>query len=106
MQEIWLKYSEEYSISNYGKVKNNKTEKVLNPRLNSKGYLRVRLFGKEVFVHRMVAECFLPPSTKEFINHINGNKKDNRLSNLEYCTASENMLHYYRVLKPLLSQGA
>jgi len=101
MKEIWKHYDGDYLISNRGNVKN-KYLQDLKPRLNSTGYLRVNILGREVFVHRMVAECFLPKSKKYYINHKGLNKKNNNVDNLEYCTQSENLIHYYRIKRERL----
>lgn len=85
-----------YSM-NYGRTGRIKKLKLAN---HSTGYLKVWLPGKgAVFVHRLVAETFLPnPENKPQVNHKNGTKNDNRVENLEWATLSENMLHAFRIL--------
>jgi hypothetical protein len=52
------------------------------------------------YVHRLVAEAWIPnPKNLPYVNHINANKIDNRVENLEWCTASENMLHDSKLRK-------
>ena len=74
----------------------------LKPRLRS-GYLSVRIHEGDItkgntLIHRIVAECYIPKvKDKNFVNHINGNKFDNRASNLEWVNRSENQLHAYKI---------
>lgn len=77
--------------------KNLKTESIME------GYTRIVLMKehkrKRFMCHRLVAETFIPnPENKPYINHINGIKYDNRVSNLEWVTQSENELHSFRIL--------
>lgn len=54
---------------------------------------------KNVHIHRLVAETFIPnPDNKQYVNHINGDRQDNRVENLEWCTCSENTTHKYATL--------
>lgn len=84
-----------YSVSNYGEVRNNKTGKLMKPRKNETGYLRINLTknGKPkcMRVHRLVAQAFIPnPENKPEVNHIDFNRENNCVSNLEWVTNQEN----------------
>ena len=90
---------ENYSVSNFGRVINNKTNRLLKP--SGGKYLHVTLsvnnVQKSFNVHRLVAETFIGLSDKQ-VNHIDGDSHNNKLSNLEYVTASENVIHAYHTL--------
>ena len=93
-----------YSVSDEGMVRNDETGKILKPDICNGGYLRVTLCkdGKTTrkMLHRLVAEMFIPnKDNKTQVNHIDGNKQNNALFNLEWVTRSENEQHKYRVLK-------
>lgn len=110
MNEEWkdiLGYEGLYQISNLGRVmslpKNKgwcKTpEKILNTRIKQ-GYNSVALYknGKssEYRVHRLVGQAFIPNvENKPFIHHIDGNKLNNNVNNLMWCTNQENQLYAY-----------
>ncbi len=85
-----------YEVSSLGKVRNTVTGKTLTPYDDGKGYLRVKLDGKCLRLHILVASAFLPnPDGKPTVNHIHGNKYDNRASQLEWATYSEQMQHVW-----------
>ena len=95
---------ENYSISSDGEVRNDNNLYVLKQHLNNKGYPMVNLWknnkGYWRTVHRIVALAFIPnPNNKPQVNHIDGNKQNNNVDNLEWCTGSENQFHRSRVLK-------
>ena len=89
-----IKYYENYSVSNFGNVMNNKTGRILKPSEDKDGYFRVNLYAnniKTIHIHRLVAEAFLEnPEEKICVDHINNNKQNNNVENLRYATVSEN----------------
>lgn len=83
----------------------------LSPYRNNTPYLAVKVFdrdGKPInkYVHRIVAEAFVPKTEGTEVNHKNGNKTDNRAVNLEWVSHSENNIHKFKVLKTGFSQKA
>ena len=84
----------DYEITEDGEVINKHNGHVVKPQPNSKGYLRVSIGGKLKFVHRLVAEKYIPnPENKPQVNHKNRIKTDNRIENLEWATNQENRDH-------------
>lgn len=101
--EQWKDIYAGYQVSNKGRVRSLKRNKMLTLRVTTKGYLQVhlRVDGKDITpkVHRLVANAFIDnPNNLPQINHINGDKTDNRVSNLEWCTNGQNLKHSYEVL--------
>lgn len=109
-----LGYEGWYQASNIGEIKRIKpyknqyaewkSNKILKPTKSRKGYLYVTLrkndLSSRIFVHRIIAKTYIPNyENKPYINHIDGNPLNNNVSNLEWCTQKENMIHCYNVLK-------
>lgn len=99
MQEEWRDiagYEGLYQVSNYGRVKNAKTGRIMKPKNNGRGYLCLSLHinGKRKFynIHRLVANAFIPNiENKPEIDHIDCDQSNNRTDNLRWVTRLENM---------------
>lgn len=109
--EIWKSIKEYrgiYSISTFGRVRKDRKGngptwigKILKPQINSRGYYHVRLYKKgiqsTIRIHSLVAKAFLKKDRiRKFVNHKDGNKFNNNMTNLEYMTTSENHRHAFR----------
>lgn len=102
-----IKDSPDYYITDTGDVYSRnymRTGRIvkLKPYVTKWGYMRVDLWRNGAYchklVHRLVAEAFIPnPDNKPQVNHIDGNKQNNNVSNLEWTTPSENQLHAHRL---------
>lgn len=114
IEEVWkqIENYEDYEISNYGRVRriryDNKGNKgqypipnYLKPKIDKDGYIHYTLCVKQknklFSAHKLVALNYIPnPLNKPQINHIDGNKQNNYVGNLEWCTQQENNLHALR----------
>lgn len=112
MEEIWKTIEDypNYMVSNMGRVKRlstgyyRRTEKILIPQLQSNGYLHIKLSqngkSKCFLLHRLVAMVFVPnPDNLPQVNHINENKTDNRVENLEWCDRKYNINYGNSLMK-------
>lgn len=96
-------YQGYYEITESGKVRSlskRNFQNQISQRGDRGGYLSIRLSkqgkNKTHFVHRLLAEQFIPnPTNRKFVNHKNGNKQDNSLTNLEWVTHQENVIDAY-----------
>lgn len=103
--EIWKpikNWEDKYEVSNYGNVRNKMNGKFVIGDVNNFGYYRVKLYSKgrseRFFRHRLVATHFIPnPNGCKFVNHIDGDKSNNSVFNLEWVTQSENEKHAFQL---------
>lgn len=105
--EIWKEFTDKhisYRVSNFGRIISpaivgyRHNEIILKPSVSKKGYLMAHFVSGLKSIHRLVAKSFIPnPKNLPDVNHKDGNKKNNCVSNLEWCTNSENQLHAHRI---------
>lgn len=94
--EIWREIPgfENYEISSFGRIR---SFSYIKPRKDKSGYLSVNLsnkgFVKTAYIHRLVMSVFTEDHQDMQVNHINCDKNDNRLINLEWCTSEQNIDH-------------
>lgn len=96
MTEEWKAYDATYEVSNYGRVRNSKNGRIRTIKPNKQGYLDMRLYkpNSHLVIHRAVATLFIPnPNNYPCVNHIDGNKLNNKVDNLEWCSWSYNNQH-------------
>lgn len=98
--EIWKPYIYNYAVSNLGRIKNQVTGHILKPHANKKGYyVYVVSCGSRdkkiaIRIHVAVAKLFIEnPDNLPEVNHIDGDKSNNAVSNLEWCSSKENTRH-------------
>lgn len=101
-QEIWKpipSFEDRYLISSHGRIKSLYADVILKLKTNSRGYYVVGLWQKRkskwFSLHKIVANNFIPNNNliRNQINHKDGNKLNNKINNLEWCTAKENAFH-------------
>lgn len=98
-QETWrdTEYPN-YQVSNLGRVR--KFNHILSGSHTPNGYRSVSIKNKKIYIHRLVAQTFIEnPNNWPQVNHKNGNKQDNMVENLEWCTRRMNIQHSNRILK-------
>jgi hypothetical protein len=103
--EIWkqviienINDEKKYFVSNLGRFKNSFGIIMDNYKVNENGYIRVFIYNRTYALHRLIALAFIEnPQNKEQVNHIDGNKNNNRVDNLEWVTNSENQLHKFQI---------
>lgn len=97
-EEIWKDIPETdglYMASNIGNILSVKRNKILNQNISNRGYFRVTINGKQTSTHRIICAVFLDKEEgRNYVNHKNKIKTDNRVENLEWVSPRENTFHH------------
>lgn len=98
MEEIWktIPGYEKYEVSSLGNIRNKRTQKIKSLITSGNGYILVNLYRgnelKQEYVHRVVAKAFIEnPNNEKEVNHIDGDKANNIVTNLEWCDRMYNI---------------
>lgn len=106
-EELWtgawydgVDYSWRFEVSTWGRIRNAKTKRIYALHSGTNEYLQICTSvngkNKNIRVHRCVAETFIPnPCHLEIVNHIDGNKRNNEVTNLEWCSREDNYEHAF-----------
>lgn len=95
---MWIEFDSLYEVSFDGHIRNKVTKRVIREFAGKDGYLRTQLHGKTTLIHRIIAAAFIQnPDDLPEVNHKDGNKRNNAVSNLEWVTRSENQAHAYKL---------
>ena len=110
MSEIWkiIEKSSKYEVNTLGIIRNIKNKNIMKPHIANTGYPMVTLQEtdtsirkkKNHLIHRIIAETFINnPNNHPFVNHVDGNKTNYNISNLEWCNQKENIYHSKNISK-------
>jgi len=112
--ETWIPIgltNNNYSVSNYGRVRNNKTLSIIRHFKDKTGYLCIGLYTNKVRskykIHRLVAMCFIAKiEGLNSVNHKDGDKSNNCVENLEWISDEGNVSHYRKLISSLKKEAA
>lgn len=107
-KEIWVSvnlkpFQDKYEVSNLGVVRQKRSKYILKSNIDGRGYSVILLYLPNIKrlckIHRLLMLSFRNVSNSEelYVNHIDGNKLNNHLDNLEWCTAQENIRHAFEI---------
>lgn len=92
--ETWKPLNPFYSVSNFGRIRNDETNRILSGSLHKDGYIFVTIDGTQIPLHRLIALVFCDGFEEgKVINHKDGNRQNNFADNLEWVTQQENVKH-------------
>ena len=100
LKKDWREIDDRYEISSDGVIYDNLRVKFRKGNKRPDGYTTIQINHKSKYIHRLVLDAFRghPEGERKETNHLNGNRSDNRLENLEWCTRAENVQHAFDVL--------
>lgn len=99
LESLWVDFPQgkrKYKVNRKGQILSVRTGEILVPQLQKNGYYNIKIGCRTFNIHRIVAEAFIPNNEElPCINHKDGNKFNNNVDNLEWCTYRHNIIHAY-----------